>query len=193
MNLVDPLTPPRLDIGWIPRRQRLASCGTVPTSLAMPILSRTRMEDDGYLFFAWFFPARKTCLAARKVIVDRLAAEGFVATGHRPDGCGDPAGGATARSDSDLTTANEPSAPVCSITGVIMEFYREFFGEPIRHYDCPLAPRHGPGNGTRPSLRCGLHGPGARGRNLLTAWVPARIRAATFSGVGMARGLAPQT
>ncbi len=129
---------------------------------------RARMEEDGYLFIKGFFK-RDDVLAARWVVVERLMAEGFLQPGTDPmEGIVKTGGNSHFRPD--LTKANEPLERLL-YSGVMMDFYREFFGEPIRHYDFTWLRAMTPGNGTRPHCDMVYMGRGAR-EKLLTAWVP---------------------
>ena len=129
---------------------------------------RMRMQEDGYLFMRGFFK-RDDVLSARKVIVDRLAAEGKLEPGTDPMEAIIKTGG-----DSyfrpDLTKDNEPLMELL-YTGQLMEFYSEYFGEPILHYDFTWLRAMAPGRGTKPHCDVVYMGRGTR-EKLLTAWVP---------------------
>jgi hypothetical protein len=155
---------------------------------------RGRLAEDGYLFMRGFFK-RDDVLAARRVIVDRLAAEGLLQAGTDPmeaithdETSGFPANLKEADAPPleashnnvhvhknssfrpDLTTANAPLHRLL-YRGAAMEFYRDFFGEPVRHYDFTWLRTIGRGLGTRPHCDMVYMGRGERER-LLTAWVP---------------------
>jgi hypothetical protein len=91
---------------------------------------RARMQEDGYLFVRGFFK-REEVMSARSVIVERLAAEGLLQPGTDPME-GIIRKGGTISFRPDLTETNPPLERLL-YSGRMMEFYREFFGEPIRH------------------------------------------------------------
>jgi hypothetical protein len=93
---------------------------------------RTRMEEDGYVFMRGFFK-RAEVMAARAVMVERLAAKGVLEPGT------DPMDAIIKRGNNidfrpDLAVENAPLRRLL-YSGPMMEFYREFFGEAVRHYD----------------------------------------------------------
>ena len=129
---------------------------------------RIRMEEDGYLYLRGFFK-REDVMAARAVMVERLAAEGLLQAGTDPMDAIIKTG-AESSFRSDLTKANLPLERL--IYGdALMEFYRDFFGEAVLHYDFTWLRAMGPGKGTRPHCDMVYMGRGTR-EKLLTAWVP---------------------
>jgi hypothetical protein len=127
-----------------------------------------RMQEDGYLFLRGFF-RREDVMAAREVMVNQLGAEGLLQPGT------DPMEGIlkTERGDKfrpDLIETNQPLNRLL-YRGIIMDFYREFFGESVRHYDFTWLRTVGPGKGTNPHCDMVYMGRGTR-EKLLTAWVP---------------------
>jgi hypothetical protein len=127
-----------------------------------------RIQEDGYLFLRGFF-RRDDVMAVRKVMVDRLAAEGILQPGTDPmDAIINQGRDSTFRPD--LAKANAPLEQLL-YAGPMMEFYREFFGEPVRHYDFTWLRAMGPGHGTPPHCDVVYMGRGTR-EKLLTAWVP---------------------
>ncbi len=129
---------------------------------------RSRMENDGYLFLRGFFK-REDVLATRAVIVERLAVEGLLQPGT------DPMAAIIKREEKsnfrpDLAKANFPLERLL-YSGPMMEFYREFFGEPVLHYDFTWLRSVSPGKGTSPHCDVVYMGRGTR-QKLLTAWVP---------------------
>jgi hypothetical protein len=129
---------------------------------------RSRMKEDGYLYFRGFFK-RDDVMAARKVLTQRLADAGYLLAGTDPmDGILSPEKGGTFRPD---FTENNPPLHQLLYTGRIMDFYREFFGEDIRHFDFTWLRTVGFGNGTRPHCDIVYMGRGER-EKLLTAWIP---------------------
>ena len=129
---------------------------------------RARMQEEGYLFARGFFK-REEIMAARKVIVDRLAAEGILKPGVDPmEAVINPGSDSTFRAD--LTEGNAPLYHLL-YGEQMMGFYGEFFGEPTRHYDFTWLRAMTPGRGTGPHCDVVYMGRGTR-EKLLTAWVP---------------------
>ncbi len=129
---------------------------------------RARMGEDGYLFLRGFF-RRDEVLAARAVMVERLAAEGVLQPGTDPmEAIIQPGGASYFRPD--LTKNNEPLHRLL-YGGQMMGFYGDYFGEAARHYDYTWLRAVGPGGGSRPHCDVVYMGRGTRDR-LLTAWVP---------------------
>jgi len=129
---------------------------------------RVRIEEDGYLFMRGFF-RREDVMAARAGLVERLAAEGVLQPGTDPmEAIIKKGHDITFRAD--LTAANA-SLKRLLYSGPMMEFYREFFGEPVRHYDFTWLRAMGPGHGTPSHCDMVYMGRGTR-EKLLTAWVP---------------------
>jgi len=129
---------------------------------------RNRMREDGYLFIRGFLK-REDVMAARSVIVERLAAEGILQPGTDPmEGIIKTGGNSAFRPD--LTEANPPLERLL-YSGRTMEFYREFFNEPVRHYDFTWLRAMSPGKGTSPHCDIVYMRRGTR-EKLLTAWVP---------------------
>ena len=128
---------------------------------------RTRMEEDGYLYLRGFF-RRPNVMAARKVIVDRLAALGYLAPGSDPM--------EALKGEKDLSflpelALNNPALDRLLYSGRMLDFYREFFGEAVKHFDFTWLRVMTPGQGTVPHCDMVYMGRGTR-EKLLTAWVP---------------------
>jgi hypothetical protein len=129
---------------------------------------RLRMQEDGYLFVRGFF-RREEVMSARSTIVERLAAEGHLQSGTDPlDGILKKGSGSSFRPD--LTEANPPLQRLL-YGDLLMEFYREFFEEPVRHFDFTWLRAMPPGSGSAPHCDVVYMGRGTR-EKLLTAWVP---------------------
>ena len=129
---------------------------------------RARLEEDGYLFVKGFF-RRSDVLAARRHIVDRLAAQGLL----RPET--DPMDaiireGASTGFRPDLAQEN-PALMRLLYSGAMMDFYAEFFGESVKHFDFTWLRVISPGKGTKPHCDVVYMGRGTR-QKLMTAWVP---------------------
>jgi len=129
---------------------------------------RERMQEDGYLFLRGFFK-RDDVMAARRVIVERLAAEGLLEAGTDPMEAIIKKG-----SDSyfrpDLTKDNAPLTELL-YGPQTMGFYAELFSEPALHYDFTWLRAMGPGRGSCPHCDVVYMGRGERER-LCTAWIP---------------------
>ena len=129
---------------------------------------RARMQEDGYLFMRGFFK-REDVMDARAVLAGQLAAEGLLEPGTDPMEAIIKKGGELAFR-ADLTKVNLPLKRLL-YSGPMMEFYREFFGEPVRHFDYTWLRAVSPGKGTSPHCDVVYMGRGTR-EKLLTAWVP---------------------
>jgi hypothetical protein len=145
---------------------------------------RVRMEQDGYLFLRGFFK-REDVLEARAVIVERLAAEGLLEPGTDPmDAI--VREGAHSAFRPDLVKDNVPLHRLL-YEGVMMDFYRDFFGEAVRHYDFTWLRAMSPGHGTQPHCDVVYMGRGTRDK-LLTAWVPLGDVSLTLGGLMILEG-----
>ncbi len=128
---------------------------------------RARMREDGYLFLPGLLD-RAEVQAARGVMTERLAAEGHL----NPDF---PAGEAVARPGSDLIfrpdlALNNLTLERVLYSGPMMEFYAQFFGEAVRHYDFTWLRAAAPGKNSSPHADVVYMGRGTF--NVLTAWTP---------------------
>ncbi len=131
---------------------------------------RARMETDGYLYLRGFFK-RDDVMAARRVVAERLAAAGSLLPDTDPMECfARPPGefGSSFRPD---FVQNHPAVNKLLYTGRVMDFYRDLFGEAVRHYDFTWLRTMGPGDGTRPHCDIVYMGRGER-QKLRTAWIP---------------------
>jgi ectoine hydroxylase-related dioxygenase (phytanoyl-CoA dioxygenase family) len=129
---------------------------------------RERMEEDGYLYVPGFF-RREDVFAARSVMVQRLAQQDLLRPGTDPMEAIIREGAETAFRP-DLTEENAPLQKLL-YHGRIIEFYRDLFGEPVRHYDFTWLRAMSPGKGTQPHCDIVYMGRGTR-EKLRTAWVP---------------------
>jgi len=129
---------------------------------------RSRMEEDGYLFLRGFFRC-EAVLAARADIVARLEKEGLLQPGTDPmEAIIREGRESTFRAD--LTGGNAALHRLL-YEGRMIEFYRDYFGEPVRHFDFTWLRVVSPGKGTSPHCDMVYMGRGTR-EKLLTAWVP---------------------
>ena len=135
--------------------------------LSDPEALRSRMTESGYLFLRGFFE-REQVLAARRTVVDRMDAKGWLAPGTEPmEGI----------LREGLSLSFEPSLGENNVeleellyAGRLMEFYRAFFGEDVLHFDYTWFRAVGPGFGTPPHCDVVYMGRGTRER-LFTTWV----------------------
>lgn len=136
--------------------------------LADPEALRRRMEENGYLFVRGFF-AREDVLAARRTVVERMDAKGWLEPGTDPmDGV--LRSGVNPKFAPELGENNEELLSIL-YNGRIMDFYRAFFGEAVLHFDFTWFRTVGLGFGARPHCDVVYMGRGTRDR-LFTAWVP---------------------
>ena len=148
-----------------------------------------RLEEDGYLFLRGFFP-RAGVLDARQVITDRLLANGFLDPAYpateaviaakvkivnsqsafRPPavGAGAPDPIKTYQAD-DLTRENQPLHALL-YSGRLMEFFRDFLGGPVAHYNYTWCRVVSPGFGTPP--HCDIVYMGRGTDRVFTTWTP---------------------
>jgi ectoine hydroxylase-related dioxygenase (phytanoyl-CoA dioxygenase family) len=129
---------------------------------------RERLQEDGYLFIRGFHK-RDDVMAARRVMVERLAQEGLLEPGTEPMDAIIKKGGDSAFRP-DLTTDNAPLMDVLYGRNM-MSFYDEIFSEPALHYDFTWLRAMGPGKGSQPHCDIVYMGRGERQR-LMTAWCP---------------------
>lgn len=128
---------------------------------------RRRFAEDGYLYLKGYLD-RDQVLDARASLTERLAAAGALDPGH-------PHIEGIARKDAgylfvpDLTTGNERVQKLL-YSGRLTDFYRQFYGEEIRHYDFTWLRAIGPGKGTNP--HCDLPYMGRGTHKHMTCWVP---------------------
>ncbi|MDB6167203.1 MAG: Phytanoyl-CoA dioxygenase [Verrucomicrobia bacterium] len=126
-----------------------------------------RLADDGYLYLPKFFDP-SLVLAARVSITSRLAAEGSL----------DPAAPsieAVARPDRKFSYRGDLARKNAAVERVVygpelLGFYRDLFGEPVRHFDHTWFRAVSRGMGTTP--HCDLVYMGRGTHQLLTCWIP---------------------
>jgi hypothetical protein len=128
---------------------------------------RGRLEEDGYLYIPGYFH-RPEVMAARKVIVDRLADLGYLKPGSDPM---DALKGEKTLSFLPELALNNPALDKLLYSGRMLDFYRELFAEPVKHFDFTWLRVMTPGQGTVPHCDMVYMGRGTR-EKLLTAWVP---------------------
>jgi ectoine hydroxylase-related dioxygenase (phytanoyl-CoA dioxygenase family) len=129
---------------------------------------RNQMQEDGYLFMRGYLD-REEVLDARREVTAKLAAEGLLEAGTDPmDAIIRKGAESVFRPD---LTENNPPLMKLLYSGAMMEFYEEFFSEPIRHYDFTWLRAVSPGMGTKPHCDMVYMGRGTR-EKLMTTWVP---------------------
>lgn len=128
---------------------------------------RERMQEDGYLYLPGYLD-RDEVLAARQVVVERLAAEGYLDERY-------PVEQAIARPDANISfkpDLAQNNAPLLDLLygGRMMRFYTRFLQGEVRHFDFTWMRAVAPGKGTAP--HCDIVFMGRGTTNLYTAWTP---------------------
>lgn len=136
-----------------------------------PETARRAMAEDGYVYLPGFFD-RESVLAVRHELVNRLAAFDYLAPGTDPmdalarKGCKQP-------SSSDLyhqlAVRNAPLQALL-YDGRMIEFWQDFLGGNILHFDFTWLRVTPPGAGTAAHTDIVFMGRGTK--QLYTAWVP---------------------
>lgn len=128
---------------------------------------RAHMRDEGYLYLPGLLD-REEVLAARRVMLERLAGEGVMDDRF-------PIEEAMAKPDlkmafrADLSHNNAPMMKVL-YDGPMMRFFDFFLGAPARHFDYTWVRAVAPGFGTPPHMDIVYMGRGTK--QLYTAWTP---------------------
>jgi hypothetical protein len=154
--------------------------------LGDPARLRQRVQDDGYLYLPGFFK-RADVLAARQVVTDRLMAQGFLDPAHpaidgvvadvkiinsksafRPPVGHNPERVKAYNAD-DLTRQNRPLLDLLH-RGKLIDFFANYFGGPVLHYNYIWFRAVGPGMGTPPHCDRVYMGRGTP--DLMTTWMP---------------------
>ena len=128
---------------------------------------RRRVATDGYLYMKGYLD-REQVLAARASLTSRLGEAGVLDPAHpHSEGICNPDAGYIFKPE--LINQN-PAVQELLYSGRIPEFYRQFYGEDIRHYDFTWLRAIGPGKGTNP--HCDLPYMGRGTHRHMTCWVP---------------------
>lgn len=128
---------------------------------------RRRFAANGYLYMKGYLD-REQVLEARAALTARLAAGGALDPAYpHPDAIAQKDAGYIFQPD--LTTGNEPVQRLL-YSGRLTDFYRQFYGEDIRHYDFTWLRAIGPGKGTNP--HCDLPYMGRGTHQHMTCWLP---------------------
>lgn len=128
---------------------------------------RRRFAEDGYLYMRGYLD-RDEVLAARASLTDRLAAAGILDPDY-PAIEGVTKKGAGYGFKPEITN-NNPAVRKLLYSGRLTDFYTQFYGEPIRHYDFTWLRAIGPGKGTNP--HCDLPYMGRGTHKHMTCWLP---------------------
>lgn len=134
-----------------------------------PEMLRSRMKDDGYLYLPGLL-RRDEVLAAREEVLRRLDAQGCIDRSH-PLLDAVPSKEVTDGFVHKLAEDNLPLEQVI-FHGPMMDFYTEFLGGPVRHFDYIWlrAKRPGTTDATAPHLDVVFMGRGTK--KLYTSWTP---------------------
>ena len=128
---------------------------------------RRRVAEDGYLYLKGYLD-RAEVLAARASLTAGLAAADVLDPAYPSiDGICKPGAGYVFKPE---LTNNNPAVQSLLYSGRLPEFYRQFYGEAIRHYDYTWLRAIGPGKGTNPHCDLPYMGRGTHGH--MTCWVP---------------------
>lgn len=128
----------------------------------------SRMDEDGYVLMRRLL-SRDAVLRARRETLSRLSAAGHIEPGTELiDAVA--AKDSRSRSQHDLAKDSQPLHDLL-YTGAMIDFFTDFIGEPVRHYDFTWLRAIAPGLGTPPHSDVVYMGRGERDR-LFTAWTP---------------------
>ena len=128
---------------------------------------RLRFAADGYLYMKGYLD-RDEVLTARASLTDGLAAAGVLDPAYPTiEGVCKPGSGYVFKPE---LTNNNPAVQNLLYAGRLPDFYRQFYGEDIRHYDFTWLRAIGPGKGTNPHCDLPYMGRGTHGH--MTCWLP---------------------
>ena len=132
----------------------------------MPELRR-RFAEEGYLYMRGYLD-RDEVLSARATLTEQLSAAG-VLDNSKPiiDAVAKPGTGHVFKPE---LTRDNAEVQRLLYTGRLPEFYRQFYGAGVRHYDFTWLRAIGPGKGTNP--HCDLPYMGRGTHRHMTCWVP---------------------
>jgi Phytanoyl-CoA dioxygenase (PhyH) len=136
-------------------------------------LLRDRVQMQGYLYFKGFFD-RRAILEGRRVVCEKLAStgaldpafdvmDGVIAPGKRAPGF---AGGVLA----DMFGEKSHALSDVLYTGKLMQFFRDYFAEDVRHYDFTWMRLVNPGPATQIHADTVFMGRGTK--EVFTVWTP---------------------
>ena len=128
---------------------------------------RQRMQEDGYLYLPGYLD-RDEVLAARAVMLDRLAAAGWLDSAYPPMEAVVNENWTPAPRP-DLVQGNEPLQRLL-YSGRMIEFYTRFLGGEVAHFDFTWTRAMRPETSTPP--HCDIVYMGRGTTNLYTSWTP---------------------
>lgn len=128
---------------------------------------RERMQEDGYLYLPGYLD-REEVMEARRVVTDKLAAEGLLDPAY-PAIDSVASEGAGVAFKPDLAHDNPPLMKLL-YAGRMMAFYERFLGGAVRHFDFTWMRAVAPGKGTPP--HCDIVYMGRGTTRLYTSWTP---------------------
>jgi ectoine hydroxylase-related dioxygenase (phytanoyl-CoA dioxygenase family) len=130
-------------------------------------LLRQRLDRDGYLYLPGFLD-RDDVMAARASLTERLSEQGLLHPDHSSiEAVANPDRKTTFMPD--LAQSN-PFIQNVVFGDRLLDFYRGFWGEAVRHFDFIWLRAVAPGMGTHP--HCDLVYMGRGTHDLLTCWIP---------------------
>ena len=128
---------------------------------------RRRFAEDGYLYLPGYLD-RGEVLRARASLLDRLAAADVLDPAHPSfEGICRPGAGYVFKPE---VTEGNAEVQRLLYSGRLLDFYRQFYGEEVRHYDYTWLRAVGPGKGTNPHCDLPYMGRGTHGH--MTCWLP---------------------
>lgn len=132
-----------------------------------PVALQERMEEDGYLYLPDYLDHSKV-LEARRIVTEQMAEQGYLVP-ERPALEAVAAEGTSPSLEPELAQKNEPLQALL-YSGRMMQFYTNFLGGEVRHFDYTWLRTVAPGTGTAPHLDVVFMGRGTP--NVYTAWTP---------------------
>ncbi|MDE0768195.1 MAG: phytanoyl-CoA dioxygenase family protein [Opitutaceae bacterium] len=133
----------------------------------MPELRR-RLEEDGYLYMKGYLDRDKV-LEARRSILSEMAEMDVLDPAFPADDAICKADAATLQFMPEVADRSD-SVQSLLYSGRLLDFYRKFYDEPIRHYDFTWLRAMGPGKGTNPHSDLPYMGRGTDRH--MTCWFP---------------------
>jgi len=133
----------------------------------MPELRR-RLEEDGYLYMKGYLDRDKV-LEARRSILSEMAEMDVLDPAFPADDAICKADAATLQFMPEVADRSD-SVQSLLYSGRLLDFYRKFYDEPIRHYDFTWLRAMGPGKATNPHSELPYMGRGTDRH--MTCWFP---------------------
>jgi len=136
---------------------------------ADPAALRQRMEQDGYLYLPGLLD-RDWVLDARRAVLERLHQEGALHPDHPlMEGVVRPGVEFSFRPD---LAAQNPAVQRLVYSGAMIDFFADFLGGPVRHFDYTWLRAKAPGPNTATKPHCDVVFMSRGTRQLYTAWTP---------------------